>query len=71
MDKEMIASQAEDLVRRVLTESFHQKVNPETLSAIAEKVSKSIPVSRQNQKATVSRLEVGRSGPTRRRGRAT
>lgn len=51
-DKEMTASQAEDLVRRVLTESFHQKVDPETLSAIAEKVSKSIPVSRQNQKAT-------------------
>ncbi len=42
-DKEKATSQAEDLVRRVLVESFNQKVDPETLRAVAEKVLQAVP----------------------------
>lgn len=46
-DKEKIASQAEDLVRRVLIENFKQNVDEETLHAVAEKVSQAVPANRE------------------------
>jgi hypothetical protein len=42
-DKEKAVTQAEALVRRVLSQTFGQQVSQETLSAVAEKVSQTVP----------------------------
>lgn len=47
--------QAEELVRRVLTENFQQRVDGDTLSAVADKVSKAVawPAPRTAEEAGV------------------
>ena len=39
----MTKQEIEAFVRKVLTESFHQKADPETVKAVAEKMAKTIP----------------------------
>lgn len=49
--KEQDVLRAEQFVRRVITETFKQKVDKEVVKAIAEKVSKAVPTNSSKKAA--------------------